>query len=505
MITAALAELEEYVRLAILAPDLETRAKEVIEFANQRVRAGEQTVVALAGATGSGKSSLFNALSGTTLATVAARRPTTAKPLALSFSATNGPLLNLLQITRRHEAPPPTPDLADVVLLDLPDHDSTHLRHREEVDRLVRIIDQFIFVVDPQKYADAALHHRYLRPLAQHRDVISVVLNHADAATHGAPLIDDDGRWQSGLAMLVEHLRAMLQEDGLGDVPVFATSALTGEGVDELREHIATIAREKSAMRLRLAADLHNLARDLSNYGGVASTVSDADVAALQEEVAAAAGVPWMARAVRQAVQRRGAMLGARPDGTPALELPAHRVASAADDARAATAVRRFVADSTANLPERWRDHARSEISRPAGEQLGARVDAAMRDVELADLESPFGWGLVRLLKWLPVVTLAACGGWLAYEVVWGSDEFLPRLLTIAAAAFVGTVLVSILGDWSLRLGARRAEKKTARRLRAAVDAEVVRGVVTPVKAELEAHQRAESALQRMTGILARG
>ena len=41
---------------------------------------GGHTVVALAGATGSGKSTLFNALVGSEVATVGARRPTTSTP-----------------------------------------------------------------------------------------------------------------------------------------------------------------------------------------------------------------------------------------------------------------------------------------------------------------------------------------------------------------------------------------------------------------------------------------
>ena len=37
-----------------------------------------------------------------------------------------------------------------------------------------------IWVVDPQKYADAALHDRYLKPLARHADVMMIVLNQVD-------------------------------------------------------------------------------------------------------------------------------------------------------------------------------------------------------------------------------------------------------------------------------------------------------------------------------------
>lgn len=524
MIQEALLELEHYLTEASgkIDPEVEDRARHVLEFADERIRAGDQTVIALAGATGSGKSSLFNAISGTPLAAVGARRPTTSNALALSFSATNGPLLNLLRITRRHEARPPTSALNDVVLLDLPDHDSTHLAHREEVDRLVRLVDQFIFVVDPQKYADAALHFRYLRPLAEHRDVISIVLNHADALTDGDPIyLPDDGslddrlsrrlrgdlQFDERVARVVEHLRGILHDDGLGEVPIFATNAVTGEGVDLLRHHIGRIATNRRATRERLAADLRNVVDELRLTGSRAGHIQDSEIEELNREVRIASGVQRRAQGVRRAVQRRGAMLqGWRAGGAPEhLELPAHQVSSAADDARTASAVRRFVSESTAALPERWREEARRRILAGPGEQLAPRIDTQMRHVDLSDLESPFGWGLVRVIKWLPIIVLLGFGGWLVYEVVWGSGEFAPKLLTIVGAAFAATLLISFFGDWLLRMSARRAERRTAKRLGEVVRKEVDDVIVAAVRGELAAHQRAESALQRMTGILARG
>ena len=73
--------------------------------------------------------------------------------------------------------------LDGLVLLDLPDHDSTEVEHHVEVDRLVRMVDVMVWVLDPQKYADAALHERYLRPLASHAEVMVVTLNHVDELT----------------------------------------------------------------------------------------------------------------------------------------------------------------------------------------------------------------------------------------------------------------------------------------------------------------------------------
>ena len=77
--------------------------------------------------------------------------------------------------------------LGGLVLLDLPDHDSVRgRRDRLEVNRLVGLADLMVWVLDPQKYADAAVHRRYLVPLAGHSSVIAVVLNQSDLLTAAA-------------------------------------------------------------------------------------------------------------------------------------------------------------------------------------------------------------------------------------------------------------------------------------------------------------------------------
>ena len=99
-------------------------------------------------------------MSGTTLATVGVRRPTTAHAMASSWGDESAEdLLDWLQIPRRHALETGlamATALDGLVLLDLPDHDSTEVDHRMEVDRLVQLVDMLVWVVDPQKYADAA-------------------------------------------------------------------------------------------------------------------------------------------------------------------------------------------------------------------------------------------------------------------------------------------------------------------------------------------------------------
>ncbi len=157
---------------------------EVTETAGRgtgRLRLSAQhTVVAIAGATGSGKSSTFNALTGLELSSTGVRRPTTSWATACVWgSADAEELLEWLGIPPRHQtmrdslldldgdtAYRADRELDGVVLMDLPDHDSTEVAHHLEVDRLVVLADLLVWVLDPQKYADAAIHDRYFAPLS---------------------------------------------------------------------------------------------------------------------------------------------------------------------------------------------------------------------------------------------------------------------------------------------------------------------------------------------------
>src|SRR3712207_1359172 len=134
----------------------------------------EATVVALAGPTGAGKSTLFNALAGRPLVREGVTRPTTSTATAAVWGAPDGGLLDWLEVPSRHTLDGGGPE--GLVLLDLPDFDSVEISHRLEVDRLVRLVDLLVWVVDPQKYADASLHEQYLRPLARHAAAMLVVL-----------------------------------------------------------------------------------------------------------------------------------------------------------------------------------------------------------------------------------------------------------------------------------------------------------------------------------------
>jgi GTP-binding protein EngB required for normal cell division len=273
--------------------DALVEARRVVDQADRRLAiSGSATVVALAGATGSGKSSIFNALSGTALATVGVRRPTTAHAMACSWGDESAEdLLDWLQIPRRHalETDPAMDAALDgLVLLDLPDHDSTELDHRIEVDRLVQLVDMLIWVVDPQKYADAAIHDRYLKPLSQHADVMMIILNQVDKLT------------VKQREQCLTDLRRLLNSEGLGKVPVVAVSAVTGVGIEALRETLAKQVAEKQAAARRLAADVSVAAAKLSTASGTTKVtpLARSSIDRLTTQVAIAAGVPVVTEAV---------------------------------------------------------------------------------------------------------------------------------------------------------------------------------------------------------------
>jgi predicted GTPase len=128
-------------------------ARAVVAHAGERAAlSAEHTVVALAGATGSGKSTLFNALVGEELARTGVQRPTTSEGLAAVRGDGAGPLLDWLGVRSRHEvgAAAGSRTAGGLVLLDLPDHDSVVTEHRVRSEHLMERVDLLVWVVDPR-------------------------------------------------------------------------------------------------------------------------------------------------------------------------------------------------------------------------------------------------------------------------------------------------------------------------------------------------------------------
>ncbi|WP_460850078.1 GTPase, partial [Nocardioides ultimimeridianus] len=278
-----------------------------VERAGARLRlSATHTVVAIAGATGSGKSATFNALAGTEISSSTAQRPTTSRAKALVWGEAGAEVEELLDWLGVDPADRTTrADLGDrvrrdrlpegLILLDLPDHDSIETAHHEEAHRVVALADALVWVVDPQKYADAAIHREFLRPLAGHRDVTMVVLNHLDTVP------EDRRQW------MLRDVRRVVAQDGMRDARVLGVSARHGMGVDDLRAALRRRVEEKRHSVLRVDADLRAASQRLLAAAGDAPTeLPTAWVADLERRVADAAGVDTvLARLERADAERR--------------------------------------------------------------------------------------------------------------------------------------------------------------------------------------------------------
>ncbi|WP_029289491.1 GTPase family protein [Cellulomonas sp. HZM] len=503
-----------------LPADLAAQARAVV--ARTRERAGlsaEHTVVALAGSTGSGKSSLFNAIVGEDVAGVGVQRPTTSHALAMVTGDGAGPLLEWLEVGRRHElAVPPAgrPD-AGWVLLDLPDHDSVVTEHRVRAERLVERADLLVWVVDPQKYADAALHERYLRPLAQERELVTVVvLNQVDRL---AP---------ADAQACVRDLRRLLAQDGLPGARVLAVSARTGQGLDELRTLLADAAARREAATRRWAADLAASGRAvLESLGDGPPRRGAPDAARLVDGLEAAAGVPVVVDAVRASARRDAAAstgwpvtrwvgrlrrdplrrLGLRtPSARPDLARSSLPAASPSSSAAARTAVRDHVAAATAGLPDPWVLDARARTAASTSAITDA-LDQAVVGTRLDAERRPAWWRVVDVLQRALVVVAVVGLAWLG--LLWAVGYLqLPevgvphwRQIPVPTLLLVGGLLTGLLLALVSRavaaLGARRRAARARRRLRRSVQDVADRLVVGPVAEVLADWRGARDAASR--------
>ena len=482
--------------------------------------AGDRTVVALAGATGSGKSSVFNAMVGEPVAAVGARRPTTSTPTAALWGPEPaGMLLDWLRIPTRHAVTSRSPapgDLDGLVLLDLPDIDSRERRHREEADRVLELVDVFVWVTDPQKYADALLHDEYLTRLRGHETVMVAVLNQSD-------LLPPDAA-----EACESDLRRLLAADGLKDIDVVLTSARTGAGMARLRELLATAVAARTAMRQRLSADLTAVAGQLrAGVAEIEPALSETPDEALVEALGRAAGVPVVLSAVeadyrREAAARTGWLFSRwtrRFTADPLARLRLHRSAAVGDieaaDVRAvlgrssipaptptaqaavSLATRRLAESASVGLPTRWSDAVHAAAA-PDGATLAGQLDQSIVGTPLR-ARDPRWWRLLGWWQWSTGLATLVGVGWLTVLAVIGWLQLpdpeppraggLPWPFLLFAGGLLGGVLLAVVARSFARVGARRRRRLIGRRLNNAVTDVAATQLVAPVREVLDRHR----------------
>lgn len=547
---SALWELRRVVELGDGLVDEEALApaRTVLERASQRrALAPGMTVVALLGATGSGKSSLFNALTGTSLARTAVTRPTTTQPLAavpagLGAEATRraGALLDWLEVTQRVQLERDPGTGPATILLDLPDVDSDERAHRIIVERLAGLVDVLVWVLDPEKYADAVVHRDFIAPMSEHADVTLVALNQVDRL---APSSRED---------VTADLARLLGSEGLARPVIVPVSARTLEGVADLRERIGAVAMTTRAAEARLAADVRTaaevVARSLGNGDDdgapapATGRVLDRAWSDLADSAARAAGVELVTSAVRASSRQRATRavgwvpvrwigrvrrdplralhLGAdvlrgasvSEPGAQAAELPAVARTSLPAASPAAAGALRSSAHAlavlrTAGLPG---GPAAELVARADArvDTIGDELDAAVARTDLEADRRPRWWSVAGALQWLLALTALIGGLWLAAILV--ANRYLlldwqpPRLGTVPwpSTLLIGGLalgsLAAVIGTALARAGAARSAARARRRLRESTDAVVRIALIEPLDRELVRWRDLAEALSRL-------
>jgi GTP-binding protein EngB required for normal cell division len=495
-------------------------AAALLARAGERLRlSGEHTVVALAGGTGSGKSSLFNAVCGLELSPTGLRRPMTSSAHACVWGLNGaGPLMDWLDIDPRHryarasalDGDGQIGSLQGLVLLDLPDHDSIRAAHLAEVDKYVSVADLIIWVLDPQKYADFAVHRRYFEQLSGHTGVTLIVLNQIDRLE------------PEEVTECVKDLHRLLEAEGMGGPTILTTSAKSGAGIDGFREVLADAVAARQARLERLVADIDRLVRRFEGQYAEAeppTTVDDRRAAALVEALTDAAGVPAVAESMESAYSLRAMDYVGWPVGRLTARLHADplrrmRLGELRQELRAAfttpvnaqqahvdNALQEVTEGVTSDLPPSWQRSVR-EAGRSQAEELPEALGDSLREVVPAFNQVPAWWWLVRAWQYL-LLTASALGLiWLAAMLAYGGLDLGRAPFGIlgdpSLAPYVGLLVLCTLGLGAftaaaaknvIALSSVRHSERLEERMRQGISTSARTLVIEPVERELEVYK----------------
>ncbi len=513
---SALSEALEAAAAFVPAEDLAPAEELAAAIGRRQGFLGDTVVVALAGGTGSGKSSLLNLLAGEEVSPVGPLRPTTAEPLAWIPANPEPGLVRLLDdlgVERRvgHESGRP------VAVIDLPDYDSVEFDHRATVEALIPRVDAVIWVVDPQKYSDRAMHRDYLVPLVSYQGQFLFVLNQVDRLD------------EAGLRAVLDDFEGRLESEGFNAPTIVTTAARppSGEsrGTEALVEMIGHRFETKRTVHAKLLEDVRQAHRLLADASGLAERPEvplpqlwmDARHAAVGGLADLVAGPAVMTQAERVG-GRLATSRSAGPVGRIGALLRRSRLGRALGAAPEAVAVgewwaqpgleqvlaglSRMVTDVSVELGGSLGRQVRDEFS---PERLETAVRSSVEGARAGAGElgppAPRRWwraaGLIQLVLFAALVTGVA---WVWVDGI-DRGEVPWNLILIGGSAALGLLLSRLARASGVRAGRRRARRYRAE-VERAIAAQLQERIGDQLAESVAARDRLAEALSRVEAAL---
>ncbi len=171
--------LQEDSALLMARDERDSLLQRVRTLQEKAASSGEVLYVGILGGTGVGKSTLINALAEKNISQPSDRRPFTDRAVVYRHKDVPSGLEEISDFVRNPDALHDLGTVKDLILLDLPDFDSTAEENRKTVLKILPSLDAVVWVVSPEKYADSALY-QFLSKTTIHRENFTFVLNKAD-------------------------------------------------------------------------------------------------------------------------------------------------------------------------------------------------------------------------------------------------------------------------------------------------------------------------------------